>query len=132
VASTLVRWIIVRVLELAYTAWDLAPFGRDLGWDGPPFRWDPDRRFKLRCEMDAAFFHLYGIGRDDADYIMDTFPIVRRKNQKQYGAYRTKELILDIYDRMAKAMHGGEPYTTILDPPPAESRCCHPSRGAKA
>ena len=25
-----------RVLELCYTAWDMAPFGGDLGWDGPP------------------------------------------------------------------------------------------------
>jgi hypothetical protein len=123
--ETVGEWIRPRVLELAYTAWDLAPFGRDLGWDGPPFRWDPDRRFKLRCEMDAAFFHLYGNGRDDVGYIMETFPIVRRNDEKQYGDYRTKELVLDIYDQMAKAMQGGEPYQTILDPPPADPRIAH-------
>ena len=69
-----------RVLELTYTAWDMAPFARDLGDDGPPFRWDEERRFLLRAELDAAFFHLYGIDRDDVDYIMETFPIVKRKD----------------------------------------------------
>ena len=49
-----------RVLELLYTGWDLRDFRpADCGWDGPPFRWDEDRRFLLRCELDAAFFHLY-------------------------------------------------------------------------
>ena len=51
--------ILPRVLELTYTAWDLEPFAQDCGWRGPPFRWDEDRRFLLRCELDAAFFHLY-------------------------------------------------------------------------
>ena len=74
-------WILPRVLELTYTAWDLEPFAKDCGYDGPPFRWDPERRFLLRAELDAAFFHLYGIGRDDADYILDTFPIVRRRTR---------------------------------------------------
>ena len=48
-----------RVLELTYTAWDLKSFAADCGYDGPPFRWDEERRFQLRCELDASFFHLY-------------------------------------------------------------------------
>lgn len=76
------RWLAARVLELTYTAWDLEPFARDVGWDGPPFRWDQARRFLLRAELDAAFFHLYGISRDDTAYILDTFPIVRKNDQK--------------------------------------------------
>ena len=107
-----------RVLELTYTAWDMAPFARDLGDDGPPFRWDEDRRFLLRAELDAAFFHLYGIDRDDVDYIMETFPIVKRKDIAAHGTYRTKDKILEIYDAMAKATQTGKPYQTILDPPP--------------
>lgn len=114
-------WLTPLVLELTYTAWDLEPFARDLGYDGPPFRWDPERRFLLRCELDAAFFHLYGIGRDDADYIMETFPIVKRKDEAAHGEYRTKRVILEIYDQMARAASGatGQPYQTPLDPPPA-------------
>ena len=58
-ASSIVVWLLPRVLELTYTAWDLEPFAQDCGWPGPPFRWDEERRFLLRCELDAAFFHLY-------------------------------------------------------------------------
>jgi hypothetical protein len=65
---------------------------QDCAWSGPPFRWDESRRFLLLCELDAAFFHLYGINRDDAAYILDTFPIVKRK---------------DIGDFIAKADEGG-------------------------
>lgn len=36
--TSLREWIAPRVLELVYTAWDMAPFARDLGYDGPPFR----------------------------------------------------------------------------------------------
>jgi hypothetical protein len=117
------------VLELVYTAWDLQPFAEDCGWNGPPFRWDTERRFLLRCELDATFFHLYGIKRDDVDYIMGTFPIVRRKDEKAHGDYRTKIQILDIYDRMQQASDTGEPYKT-LDPPPAHPSLAHPPREA--
>ena len=57
--QTLTDWLLPRVLELTYTAWDLEAFAQDCGWSGPPFRWDEERRFLLRCELDAAFFHLY-------------------------------------------------------------------------
>lgn len=119
-------WLLPRVLELTHTAWDLAPFAHDVGYDGPPFRWDPARRFLLRCELDAAFFHLYGIVRDDVDYIMETFPIVRKNDEKEHGEYRTKRVILEIYDAMAEAARTGKPYETRLDPPPADPRVAHP------
>jgi hypothetical protein len=119
-------WILPRVLELTYTAWDLEPFALDVGYDGPPFRWDPARRFLLRCELDAAFFHLYGLSRDDTDYVMDTFPIVRKNDEKAHGEYRTKRVILEIYDEMAEAARTGKPYRTRLDPPPADPRAAHP------
>ena len=115
-----------RVLELTYTAWDLEPFAQDCGFNGPPFRWDEARRFLLRCELDAAFFHLYGIDRDDVAYIMDIFPIVKRKDEAAHGRYRTKDTILDMYDAMQQAITAGQSYQPRLDPPPADSRCCHP------
>ncbi|OEJ54518.1 Eco57I restriction-modification methylase domain-containing protein [Streptomyces agglomeratus] len=114
-----------RVLELAYTTYDMSSFGADLGYVGSPFRWDEDRRQQIRAELDALFFHLYGISREDVDYILDTFPIVRRKDEAKYGSYRTKELILAEYDRMAEAgltldnpLVDGENYTSTLTPPP--------------
>jgi hypothetical protein len=111
-------WISTRIEELCYTAYDMAPLARDLGDSEPPFRWDEERRALLRAELDAASFHLYGIKRDDVDYIMDTFPIVKRKDEAAYGTYRTKELILEIYDAMTTAIRTGIPYKTILDPAP--------------
>lgn len=120
-------WIRQRILELTCTANDMEEFARDLGDDGPPFRWDEERRFGMRAELDAAFFHLYGIERDDVDYIMETFPIVKRKDEQRYGSFRTKELILDVHDAMAEAMRTGMPYQTILGPPPGRGPR-HPAR----
>lgn len=100
--STYLAFITPRVLELTYTTHDLAGFAQDLGYEGEPFRWDDHRRFWLRAELDALFFHLYGIGRDDVDYIMDTFPIVRRKDEAAHGTYRTKEAILQVYDQLGQ------------------------------
>ena len=119
------KWIKTHVLELTYTAWDLEPFAKDCGYNGPPFRWDEERRFLLRCELDAAYFHLYGISRSDVDYIMETFPIVKRKDEQKHGEYRTKRMILEIYDAMAEAIRTGKPYQTLLDPPPADPCVAH-------
>jgi hypothetical protein len=98
--QTLKDWILPRVLELVYTAHDLEPFARDCGYSGPPFQWDEERRFRLRCELDAAFFHLYGIGRKDMEYIMETFPIVKRHDEKRWGEYRTKRVVGEAYDTL--------------------------------
>jgi hypothetical protein len=118
--------IVPRVVELTYTAWDLQPFAQDvLGevgeetwarWfadapihDSPPpawaagdtpapFVWDEERRAVLRAELDALYAHLYGLTRDELAYILDTFPIVKRKDEAQYGEYRTKRMILEKYE----------------------------------
>jgi hypothetical protein len=127
-SEELLNWLRDRVLELTYSAWDLEPFARDVGYEGPPFRWDLERRFLLRCELDAAFFHLYGISQEDTDYILQTFPIVRKNDEKAYGEYRTKRVILEIYDEMAEAIRSGKPYQTRLDPPPADPRVAHPAQ----
>ena len=89
------------VLELTYTAHDMAPFAREMGHvDGqgeilPPFPWDEDRRLNLRAKLDALYFHLYGVtDRDDIRYIYSTFPIVQRDEKATYGAYRSRDLCL--------------------------------------
>jgi hypothetical protein len=107
-------WLLRRVLELTYTAWDLEPFARDVGYEGPPFRWEPERRFALRAELDAAFFHLYGISRSDADYILDTFPVVKKNDEKAHGDYRTKRAILEVYDALDGAARSGTAYRSPL------------------
>ncbi|MBK3591190.1 Eco57I restriction-modification methylase domain-containing protein, partial [Streptomyces sp. MBT51] len=77
-----------RLLELTYTAHDMTSFARDMADTGAPFRWDEDRRTVIRAELDALFFHLYGITRDDASYILDTFPIVKRKDEAAWCGTR--------------------------------------------
>lgn len=126
--ETLAAWIVPRALELIYTAWDMQQFALDVGYEGRPFRWHAGRREQLRAELDACFFHCYGIERQDSAYMMDAFPIVRRKDEAAHGEYRTKRLVLEIYDAMAKARDAGEPYQTSLDPPPADARISHPAK----
>ena len=83
-----------HVLRLTYTSHDMAPFARDLGYDGTPFIWDEEERRHLRAKLDALYFHLYGLSREDATYVLDTFPVVRREDQAKFGKYRTKQMVL--------------------------------------
>jgi hypothetical protein len=123
--KSLLDWLLPRVLELTYTSWELRSFARDAGYEGPPLRWDSSRRFLLRAEIDAACFHLYGLSREDADDVLETFPIVRRSDEKTHGEYRTKRVVLEIYDELAEAIRTGNVYCTRLDPPPADPRVAH-------
>ena len=122
---SLQNWLLPRVLELTFTAWDVEPFARDVGHVGSPLRWDAERRFQIRCEIDAGFFFLYGLSREDIDYVMDSFPVVRKNDEKAHGEYRTKRVILETYDALAKAAQTGKPYRTPLDPLPASPGASH-------
>jgi hypothetical protein len=98
-------------LELTYTAWDLKPFAEALGYDGPPFRWDEERRASLRAELDAFYAALYGLTRDELRYVLDpsdvygadfpgeTFRVLKANELKQFGEYRTQRLVLEAWDR---------------------------------
>lgn len=114
-AQPVKSWIQDRVVRLVCTATDMAPVANELGYDGPPFPWNSEEREQLIAELDAAFFHLYGVEREDVDYIMETFPIVKRKDIAAHGEYRTKRLILEIYDAMAEAEATGVAYVSPFD-----------------
>ena len=90
-----------HVLRLTYTAHDMAPFAKDMGYDGPPFPWDEEERRHLRARLDALYFHLYGLSHEEAAYVLDTFPIVRREDEAQFGSYRTRDLILAYMNALA-------------------------------
>jgi hypothetical protein len=83
-----------EVLRLTYTATDMAGFAHDLGYDGAPFAWDEEERRHARARLDALFFLLYGLNRDEADYILSTFPIVREHDERDFGRYLTRDLVL--------------------------------------
>ncbi|MDX2079411.1 MAG: N-6 DNA methylase [Terrimicrobiaceae bacterium] len=105
-------FIVPRVLELTYTSHSLAPFARDLGYYGPPFGWDEDRRALLRAELDAFYARAYGLDRDELRYILDpadikgpdypseTFRVLKEKEIRTFGEYRTRRLVLEAWDRM--------------------------------
>ena len=111
------------VLELTYTAHDMAPFARDMGYvddNGdvlPPFAWDEERRLRLRAKLDAVFFHLYGIfdagnreqSRDDVSYIYSTFPIVEKQEMKAHGRYLSRDLALAYCNTLAAGHPDAEP-----------------------
>nr|WP_037830931.1 DNA methyltransferase [Streptomyces sp. NRRL S-325] len=118
--GTVGEWLERRVLELSYTARDMKPLATALGDVGAPFRWDDARRVLLQAEVEAAMFHLYGVDRDDVEYIMEMFPVVKREDEAAHGVFRTKDLILDAYDRMKEARAAGSAYPSLLDPPPGQ------------
>lgn len=92
--TTIGDFVREQVLSLSYTAHDLAAFARDLGYDGPPFAWDAEDRRHRIARLDALYFRLYGLDRDEAAYVLDTFPIVREQDERAFGRYRTKALVL--------------------------------------
>ena len=104
--ETLREWVVARVTELVCTSDDMAPLAADLGLlvsPASPPHWSAERRFQLRSELDAAFFHLYGLSPEEIDHVMDTFHIVKRKDEAQFGEYRTKLAVLVEYDAMVSA-----------------------------
>ena len=147
-----VVFIVPRVMELVYTAWDMMPFANDLwreadedlrtllkkqweenrsargghsnpeppewveltanGISFPPFKWDEDRRAILRAELDAHFARLYDLTEEELRYILDpsdvfgedypgeTFRVLKEKEIRKYGEYRTKRLVLEAWSNI--------------------------------
>ena len=102
--ETLAAWFVSRVLELTVVSWDLADFARECGHEGPPFAWDEERRRSLRCELDAACFHLYGLGREEVEYVLGTFTIAARREVRRDGHFLSREAVLALYCQMARTI----------------------------
>ena len=120
--ATYLDFLVSRCLELVYTAHDLDAIREDDPELPGPFLWEPERRWLIRAELDAAVFHLYGVDRIDVDHIMSTFPVAESYEQRDLGEFRTKRLILERYDAMGTAAASGHEYMTPLDPPPGDRR----------
>ena len=111
------QWETSRVATGGH-AWE-PPEWAEIAEDGiplPPFKWDENRRAILRAELDAYYAKLYDLTRDELRYILDpkdvygpdfpgeTFRVLKEKEEKQYGEYRTRRLVLEAWDRL----HGRE------------------------
>ena len=106
------NFILPRVLELTYTSHTLKSFAQDLGYEGEPFAFDPERRHLLKSELDAYYARLYGLSREDLQYILDpadvmredypseTFRVLKNKEIKEFGEYRTRRLVLEAWDKL--------------------------------
>ena len=126
-------FITPRVLELVYTTYDMAGLANDLGDSGEPFQWNETRRAHIRAELDAYFFHIYGIDRPDVEYILESFQTetggLKNNELAKFGTYRTKNLVLAEYDRMTQAAaswtspliaNSESSYSSRLNPPPGQ------------
>ncbi len=107
------------VLALSYTAHDMEPFARDMGYTGKPFPWDEAERARRRARLDALYFMLYFPSstkaeieslRDTAHYIFSTFPIVEREDMAAHGRYLSRDLCLAYINALA----AGDPDADIV------------------
>jgi hypothetical protein len=104
--TTVGAWVTRRALELSYTSEALRPLARDLGYDGPAFAWDETRQALLRGELDGLYAHLYGLTRDELEYITTTFTVLRKNEEREHGEYHTARLALAGYDALVPVMTG--------------------------
>ncbi len=108
-----------RVLELTYTAHALEPFARELGYEGPPFVWNEERRHCLKSELDALYACMYRLDREELEWILNpeppsvSFPTLKRNEEKEFGEYRTQRLVLQAYDQLVA---GQEPSVSVDSP----------------
>lgn len=109
--ETLEKWISERVLKLSCTADDMIPLATACDFKGSRgdgvHLWKESERAEIRAELDAAYFHLYGIERADAEYMLSTFSNTgfvsetdRPSQQVMWTQGSTGEMILDAFDRL--------------------------------
>jgi len=107
-------FIVPRVIELTYTAYDLKAWATDLLYSGVPFSFDSKRRATLRAELDAYYAKLYDLSRDELRYILDpadvlgsdypseTFRVLKKNEEREFEEYRTQRLVLEAWDKLER------------------------------
>lgn len=106
---SLAEWIGLRASHLFITTYDMLTTNLNTQELSEPVSWDDESRLQVRCELDAAFFHLYGLDRDDVEHVFTAFPGLRENEIKRYGEFRTERLVLECYDAMAEVTRLGRP-----------------------
>jgi hypothetical protein len=89
------------VLKLTCTADDMRPLAEAAGFKEGVHKWKESERAELRAELDAAYFHLYGLNRDDAAYILSTFQGMTDGDEESFTPTSAASRILDAYDALA-------------------------------
>ncbi len=105
-----VELIVPRTLQLSYASEELTGFARDIGYEGPPFPWDEQRRHCLQSELDAIFAHMYGLSRPDLEWILNatppgsSFPSLKQYELRKFDEYRTQRLVLQAFDALEQGV----------------------------
>lgn len=77
---------------------------------------DDHQRRAAEAELNAVVaLDIFGLSRADIGLILDTFPVVEKRDRKIYGDFRTKALVLKCYDDLVEAAHSGKPYQSRVD-----------------
>lgn len=63
--------------------------------------WNEAQRAELMAELDAAFFHLYEIDRDDAEYVLSTFKGIHDRQPLLPGGASVAGLVLQKYAELS-------------------------------
>jgi hypothetical protein len=139
--STAMKRIVLLSARLTCTSPEMAGFWTLLCADGwlpgedpevPRGCTEPAERIEVRAELDAVVaWEIYGVTRDEIEFILSTFPTSKKYEEQEFGEFRTQRLIFEIYDSMAEAERTGKPYQTRLNPPPADPSVVHPSHGGQ-
>ncbi|SCB39942.1 Eco57I restriction-modification methylase domain-containing protein [Rhizobium multihospitium] len=121
-----------RVLELTYTSHAMKLWAEDLGYSGQPFAWNDDRRAQLRAELDVFFARKYGLTDEELRYVLDpakvkgadypseTFRVLKEKETRLYGEYRTERLVLDAWKQTAAGAAPVALPASIIPPSPVD------------
>lgn len=96
--QTLEKWISDHVLKLTCTSNDMVPLAEAAGFKSKVHKWDPVERLDLMAELDAAYFLLYGIERNDVEYILSTFQGLQKESPDLLAGSTTTARILQSYD----------------------------------
>ena len=95
---TLEEWISERVLKLTCTSNDMIPFAEEAGFEPKVHKWDAVDRQDLMAQIDAAYFHFYGIDRDTVCYILSTFSRISESGSSIFETESITEKILRYFD----------------------------------
>ncbi len=88
------------MLKLTCTADDMRPLAEAAGFTPGVWKWKEEERAQLRAELDAAYFHLYRLGREDVQYILGTFQGIVKKDESHGGEGITRRLVMEAYDAL--------------------------------
>jgi hypothetical protein len=96
-----------RLLELVYTACNLRPFAEDVCYHHKPIRWTKSAASNWMPTTSVSTVSLviscvrYILDPKEVygeDFPGETFRVLKEKEIKQFGEYRTRRLVLEAWD----------------------------------